>query len=249
MQELPLQLVGRFSGIEQKTQELRSMLKQTRLILSSTRDELSEHPEHSDDEELDRNDEQLHAHPSNMYEDIEFEIGCLTELRPSLQQNLISINNPTVQALHLPSVPFYVSGPAESYVSIVRDKYQQAENQLVERLGEANWQRHVRIRKRMASLDAPLEEEDVSSVIHPSSVFRDSALGSSVPAQTQYALSHASFNSSIAEGEKKSLSVPSWPAEAIAGKPFQCFICGLTLSNIKNRNAWKSVPALPRTRN
>jgi hypothetical protein len=41
---------------------------------------------------------------------------------------------------------FEVSGPAKAYVSNILDKFPSADIRLIERLGEANWQRHVIIR-------------------------------------------------------------------------------------------------------
>ena len=164
----------------------------------------------------------------------------LTQLGPIMEQNLIHAENARLQVSRPTIVPFSASGPAATYISLVREKYRFAQNQLVERLGEANWQRHLGVRNRMeASVDVHEELAIAKSVFRPYSAFHDSGIGTSVPAQTQYAPSHTSFQSSNAEGERNSLRVPATPVEVYERKPFQCFLCKSMLSNIKTRVDWK----------
>ncbi len=175
----------------------------------------------------------------DIFEELGLHTRWLTQLAPTLEQNLIHAENARYQTSCRRGVPFLVSGPAAIYVSLVREKYRQAQNQLVERLGEANWQRHVNVRTRMeASVDvpSPAEELAVAKSLFRPSAFHDSGIGTSVQGQTQYA---SSFQSSIREGERESLRVPATPAEVHDGKPFQCFLCKSMLSNIKNRVDWK----------
>ena len=154
-----------------------------------------------------------------------------------------------VEALLPPLVPFHLSGPAWKYVLLVREKYKNAEEQLVNRLGESNWQRHKMVRDRMEAIqrrtsddnearldDTPFynSRDDHYSAFRPYSTFHDSGIGTSVP---EDALSHTSFLSSNPEGG--SLRVPAAPEELGAGKPFQCPFCGDTLRNITNRISWK----------
>ncbi len=176
----------------------------------------------------------------DIYEELGLHTRWLTQLAPTLEQNLIHAENARYQTSCRRGAPFLVSGPAAIYVSLVREKYRQAQNQLVERLGEANWQRHVKVRTRMeASVDVPSPAEELvvaKSLFRPYSAFHDSGIGTSVQGQTQYA---SSFQSSNREGEHESLRVPATPAEVYDGKPFQCFLCKSMLSNIKNRDDWK----------
>ncbi len=228
---------GSIYGFEQ-IQELKSTVKQIKLILSSNMDEPSEDSDDCDDEGSVSSNDSHDADNYNVCEEIEFSTNCLTKLRPSLEQNLLNANRRNVLNMHPPLVPFCLSGPASFYVSAVREKYELAGNLLVERLGEANWQRHLRVRNRVDQSNIPAEEE-VGSIFRPISNFHDSGIGTSVPAQTQYAPSHTSFISSNTEEEKGTLRVPPLPAEAGDGKPFQCLVCGLSLSNIHNRVDWK----------
>lgn len=171
----------------------------------------------------------------DVLEELGLYTGWLKQLGPTLEQNLIHAENARLQVLCPPDVPFFASGPAAMYISLVREKYRRAQNQLVERLGEANWQRHVGVRKMEASVDDHDEMAVAKSVFRPYSAFHDSGIGTSV----QYAPSHTSFLSSNAEEERNSFRVPATPAEVHENKPFQCFLCKSMLSTIKNRIDWK----------
>ena len=138
-------------------------------------------------------------------------------------------------------VDFQVSGPARTYVINVRDRFANADSRLVERLGEANWQRHTALRTGMEQ-EAPETIGEPKSVFVPVSMFHDSGLGSSVPANSSYAItvaSHSSFVSSLAEDDTGVLRVPSTPKEVHEGRAFTCEICGHKLNRIKNRIDWK----------
>ena len=137
----------------------------------------------------------------------------------------------------------------------MREKFQQAQTQLVERLGEASWQRHRDVRQRRDQINNATEElpspavaegdgdgeQMPHSMFRPYSSFHDSGIGTSVPAQTTYAASHASFQSSNTEGGRTFLRVPPTPGEVSIDKPFQCCYCGNVLLKIKNRVDWKWV--------
>ena len=169
------------------------------------------------------------------------------ELGSCLKDNLRHTEAARNQSSNLASVPFAVSDPAMIYVSLIRDKFKQAHHKLVERLGEANWQRHRDIRDKMEKTELSPEERTklsgersiACSLFRPYSDFHDSGIGTSVPAQTEYAPSHTSFLSSNTEGEHASLRVPKEPPEAGAGKLFQCFLCRCVISNVRNRIDWK----------
>lgn len=201
----------------------------------------------ADDSDTDQDSSSDDGDTTSIAEELRLQTQWLTQLGPVLEQNLFSAQKARMQVSLPESVSFSVSGPAKIYVSLVREKYKQAQNQLVERLGEANWQRHISVRNSMkASIDvaeeisAPVEDSGVSrSLFRPYSTFHDSGIGSSIPSQTEYAPSHTSFQSSNTEGGRELIRVPATPAEVSDGKPFQCFLCKCVLSNIKNRVDWK----------
>ena len=235
-------------SLQKSIHELRFLVEQTKGI-ESNRD----HPATLNDsdwaDESDTNEENSSDDDENtdIVDELRLQTQWLTQLGPILQQNLVSAQKPRIQASLPAPVPFSVSGPAKVYVSLVREKYKLAQDNLVERLGEANWQRHISVRKSMEAstnvvedTTAPVESSAIArSMFRPYSTFHDSALGPSIPEQTEYAPSHTSFQSSNAEGERESIRVPTTPVEVTEGKPFQCFLCKCILSNIKNRVDWK----------
>lgn len=220
--------------------ELESVIKQGKLIRTGNQDDIPQNG-HDGDEEYDSGIEGSSDSGSyDISEDIGFNVTCLVELGPSLEQNLKKAENARAQQSYSTSVPFSFSGPAAIYVSLIREKFKQAHYKLVERLGEANWQRHKNVREKMEEKTNLARETGVaSSVFRPYSDFHDSGIGTSVPARTEYAPSHTSFLSSNSEGERVSLRVPREPSEVGAGKPFQCFLCRRIISNVKNRVDWK----------
>lgn len=144
------------------------------------------------------------------------------------------------------SVDFQVSGPAQTYVLNIHDRFANADSRLVQRLGECNWQRHVALRSNLEEskqmMPQDLVQETPKSVFVPVSLFHDSGLGSSLPAQSSFAAtiaSHSSFVSSFADGDVGGLRVPPTPLAVSRGIPFTCEICGHILSRIKNRVDWK----------
>jgi hypothetical protein len=181
-------------------------------------------------------------------------VKCLMDLLPSMENTL---NHPYAadgghdDNIVTTPVAFQVSGPAKTYVLNVYDRFAKADAHLVERLGEANWQRHVALRSALGQegvmLDStPGVQEVPKSLFVPISMFHDSGLGSS-HARSSFAAtvaSHSSFVSSLAENETGGMRVPSTPKEVFGNIPFVCDICGHLLSRIKNRIDWKYVPSL-----
>ena len=223
-----------------ETQELKSIVRQTRHIISGNSIEVLESGDGSGEESDSGAEDSSDAGSYDICEDIAFTTACLTELGPSLEQSLACAERSRLRSTRPPPVSFSMSGPAEFYVSLVREKYRQAPDQLVKRLGEANWQRHMGVRKRVGNTTSTIEEDlgPTCSVFRPYSAFHDSGVGTTNPPQSIQ--SHASFISSNTEGNQNSLRVPPVPAELIAGKPFRCHLCRQFLY-VKNRVSWKLV--------
>jgi hypothetical protein len=177
-------------------------------------------------------------------------ITCLMDLLPSMEDTLNYADQTNLDEQASAPTEFQVSGPAQTYVLNVYDRFAEADSRLVERLGEANWQRHTALRMGLeGQTETTLKvQETPKSVFIPVSMFHDSGLGSSVPAMSSYAAtvaSHSSFVSSLAEKDSGSLRVPSTPKKVSEGVPFTCNICGHKLSRIKNRVDWKYVAMHP----
>lgn len=172
---------------------------------------------------------------------------CLMDLLPGLERSS-RVHQQTPMKYIDPSPAFQVSEPASPFVSLVLDRFRKASPRLAQRLGEANWQRYVRLRARNGASDEDVHAHTDSiipySAFDPVSLFRDSGLGTTVAASSNYAMSsasHTSFASSLAAVNNDSLRVPDEPAEVALGKPFACAICGHKLYNIKTRIDWKYV--------
>ena len=188
---------------------------------------------------------------------LECSIDCLMDLIPTMEQSLAHLQSGGIQTKVSSRVPFSVSELALPWVQNVSDKFTNADNALIERLGEANWQRYMTLRAMTEQRNQSLGIADVvadniraiqifqtapQSIFKPLSLFHDSGLGSSVPTLPRYAVSaasHTSFLSSLADDGTLALRVPPTPVEVDLGNPFQCEICGHLLSNIKNRVDWK----------
>jgi hypothetical protein len=127
------------------------------------------------------------------------------------------------------------------YISHVRDKFPEADPEIINRLGEANWQRHQRIRNLAVNDASEVTKVDPAiSLFKPRSLFQDSALGSSLPTISGPAksdASHRSFASSANTAAGNSLRVPEMPITAL-GEAFKCPFC-LTLISCSSRIQWK----------
>jgi hypothetical protein len=186
---------------------------------------------------------------------------CLMDLLPSMEDTLNFATQAKDEGQSSSPLDFHVSGPARTYILNISDRFKKANSQLVERLGEANWQRHIALRnappQQSEGAAVVIEEAPKSafvpislfqgsgapkSVFAPISLFQDSGVGTSLPAQTSYAYtsaSHTSFVSSQADEEGGGLRVPPTPKAVSKGIPFSCELCGQMLSKIKNRIDWK----------
>lgn len=170
---------------------------------------------------------------------------CLMELCETMMRVGVRIMSTRTEDSGLVIEPFRVSEPAGLFVRHVGDKFPKADVNLVQRMGQANWERRERIREQMdvaSRTDQVYVNEDptiAQSVFKPTSLFHDSGLGSSIPTSIA---SHRSFASSLASNAKGSLKVPDAPAEVALGKPFKCDFCGHRLLNTRTRVDWKSVP-------
>ena len=191
----------------------------------------------------------------DLADDVQFHTDCLLQLSPTIKKCLSQSNRKSA-----PNTPFAVSTPASYYVRTVCDKFPNADMGLVERLGEANWQRHIRLRAigniYNDSHDNPgsgyCDKDNKvalaqtvfgkANVPEPQSIFHDSGVGTMESAGTTYApslKSHSSFVSSNAEVDRGSLRVPSTPPQVILGEPFVCEFCNETQYKILNRVDWK----------
>ena len=178
-------------------------------------------------------------------ERFKLQVECLMDLLPALDQNRSIATSYATKAFHSTgSIPITL-GPAYFFTSLVREKFPLASPSLTESLGDANWRRNSSIRatlERVASQPGR-NGTDLKYTIGRDPSFRDSGIGPSLAAQSEYAASvvasHTSFISSVADEEKGKLRVPKTPAEVAADVSFQCPSCGIQQHKIKTRIDWK----------
>ncbi|KAL9630799.1 MAG: hypothetical protein Q9164_006233 [Protoblastenia rupestris] len=97
-----------------------------------------------------------------VFEDLRLRTQCLVDLVPLLDQELVMAEKPSSRNASSKVAGCELSPSANYFVSLVRDKFKQAENYLVERLGEANWQRHKLLRKQLEDTTKDHVEEWIS---------------------------------------------------------------------------------------
>ena len=178
--------------------------------------------------------------------DMASHITSLQDLAPTLEQMLDEVDSSQTPGTDTVCPSFHVSEPARPFVLQIHDRYRSAPKHLVERLGEANWQRFARIRSQIDGCgenEKGNQAQDITcSTFQPVSKFHGTGLGTSMPAQSNCAFStasHTSYLSSHADARVGKARVPATPEQVAEGRPFECFICGQTLIKIKNRTDWK----------
>jgi hypothetical protein len=232
-------LIG--EGVEDLVRELRILLEKARILRENDLD--SEGVSDGDNTDLEGHEDRERL--SMSISSLATCTTCLMDLLPSMEDTLNFASQAKDKDESSHPLDFHVSGPARSYILNIFDRFSKANPQLVERLGEANWQRHIALRNGLAKeaeIVHVVIEEAPKSVFVPVSLFQDSGLGTSLPAHTSYAAtsaSHTSFVSSQADEESRGLRVPPTPKAVSKGIPFSCEICGQTLGQIKNRIDWK----------
>lgn len=140
-----------------------------------------------------------------------------------------------------------VSHEALQYVGHVREKFPEAHPEVINRLGEANWQRHERLRNISSMDEASIVHQEpavppitAKSLFRPQSIFHDSALGSSLRTASSRAesiASHQSFASTVDGAARNAKRVPQMPI-INWGEPFNCPFCLVSIS-CSSRIAWK----------
>lgn len=232
------------STISARKGQLESLLEKAELLPSA---------QENDNEDLspvDSDDEGSGCEVGNLAKKLKSPLRNLMDLTPLLERAFAQTLRPVQARLFTDIEPkFCVSEPAKHHVNLVRERYRQASEILVERLGEANWQRFVRIRRQMQDIENIPESAaafeptiDVQSRFVPVSKFYDSGLGTSLARISSMAASIASqssFLTASTDTKNAAFRVPATPVEVLDGNPFVCFICGTKLLHIRNRADWK----------
>ena len=176
--------------------------------------------------------------------DLRSRIQMILDLLPTLESTVEHQESLRHKHPHTKEPAFQASGPAQIYISLLHDNFPKASLQLKDRLGEANWQRHLNVRLRMEQGATHGHDDGLKSesMFYPKTLFHDSGIGTTVAARSQHApteASHTSYVSSVGQIEKEALRVPPTPSEVGLGEDFRCYICGHLQTKIKNRIDWK----------
>lgn len=174
--------------------------------------------------------------------DLQAYTECLSSLSSSIEFPAEDVNldyeeNPRVLT------EFQDRAAHQYYVDLISSRFPNARSNLVNCLGRCNWERYIRLQlaREVTTEEAPDPREEMglfskSEYNAPASRFYDSGLGTSIPAQSTYAYSIASFVSSRAESSH--VKLPPLSEEAKRGVPFVCDACNKRVQ-IRRTRDWK----------
>lgn len=166
-------------------------------------------------------------------------VDCLISLNPSLEQS--AKDDSKDQFGHFAVIED--RPPYLYHAELVESKFPNASRPLLERLGKCNWERYLRLQERreMIKDGENLQNEEIES----KSRFTDSALGTSMPAQSESGGSVSTYAetvvSSLAASSHQKL--PKLPREGRNGKRFICQVCNRVVA-IRYSRDWKYVNCL-----
>lgn len=218
--------------------EARSLRFRTGIIelIDESRDSVA-HDDHSrpinDEDGSDAEYDPTQPDLEDILEDLDTYTQCLVDLSPSLACPAMDSTtrgeatiNTTIQSRE----------PHQYYADLIGTRFPEAAADIVEQLGRSNWERYKRVSaERTANLQAPHPGKEALDEV-AASHFQDSGLGSSLPAQANYASSMTSYLSSSAGGDRP--HVPALSDKAKRGIPFTCDACG-KLIRVTNKRVWK----------
>ena len=139
----------------------------------------------------------------------------------------------------MPIAAFQISDPAHAYVSLVKDRFHNISEQLANRLGQANWQRHEEL--RLVASDVHIPSQPALSIAQ--TTFVDSGYQSDKSRLSLYATSvkshtsHSSFKSTGSAIDTGRSRVPPAPEAVRTGRE-PCPYCH-ELIKISSRVDWK----------
>ncbi|KAI3391730.1 hypothetical protein diail_6871 [Diaporthe ilicicola] len=168
-------------------------------------------------------------------EDLRVDTTCLLDLEPLLRSPILRTDAEPIAVWATKHVKW---SPHQPYSDKVSARFPQAGDDLVNRLGKANYERYLRCQEQKASNElARCPTDQTAPAVHDgaSSKFHDSGIGSSLPTTTS---SYAETVMSYGMGEGRKVRIPPLPSQAKAGLPFECVACGKSVK-ISTNSAWK----------
>jgi len=207
-----------------ETTDIATLLEEARCS-NSENTEFDDEANTSDESEVDFPTDSI----EEVLEDLKVGIRCLLDLIPSI---LWPIEDPEHRE-KVPKLDFLQERTAHQYYSdLLSKRFPEADPNLIERLGQANWTRYKRGQaEREANVEKETIDIDPSGSVYSPSKFHDSGLGSSVPARTTYA-------QSIVSSDGGSSRIPPLSQNAKKGEPFPCDACGRSI-RVKSDREWR----------
>lgn len=238
--------VSESAHVKQRCKELEYLIKRTRYIITNLREEFEELGS-DDNHDTDEDSASDVEDDSDPVRDLRRSISHLIELQPALQQNILRVRRARVEISCPSVVPSNLCDPASIYASLIREKYKDAQDYLVDRLGKSNWRRHKMVREHSERIirrhsgkvehvegRCPSLEDEGG---RPKSYEVDTSASIAVNVGSAL-LENPPLLSNI-EDEQGSERFPSVPEEVAAGRPFECRFCRKTLHNVKTYMDWK----------
>ncbi|RSM10829.1 hypothetical protein CEP52_003418 [Fusarium oligoseptatum] len=168
-------------------------------------------------------------------EDLKTDTMCLMELDPLLQSPVLDAEQPREEREK--SVAAMTSqdwSPCDTYSDMIGERFPEADDSIISRLGKANYDRYFRCQKEREYQAAIRAEQGIQQPPPASSIFNDSCVGSSIPSTGSYTETIMSYRG--AKGG--SVHIPPLPEGAEKGDPFPCLACG-KLIRAQNNSIWK----------
>lgn len=175
---------------------------------------------------------------SNMAATLATLADCLVCLNPSEQSAKDDYNQHSGHCTMIEDRPPYLY-----HVELIRSKFANASPSLLERLGKCNWERYLRLQERRETIKD--EEHLWSEEMESKSRFYDSALGTSMPAQSELGSSVSTYAETVVSSRAASShqKLPKLPVEGRMGKKFICQVCNRVVA-IQYSRDWKYVSCL-----
>ncbi|KAH4291592.1 hypothetical protein HBH64_190360 [Parastagonospora nodorum] len=128
--------------------------------------------------------------------------------------------------------------PEQAYANSISQNFPLAALAIVSQLGKLNWKRY----NHMIHLQQETAEQELqtNAMEKARTIFHDSGLGVSLPAQSEVGLNIAESAPSVVShrAQASHKRVPQLPAKAWSGEPFACEICNKQV-RFKQTKAWK----------
>ncbi|KAG8156624.1 hypothetical protein KVR01_013575 [Diaporthe batatas] len=172
---------------------------------------------------------------NGVLEDLRVDTTCLLDLEPLFFSPISRTKTEPIVVLDTTRIKW---SPHQPYSDKVSARFPMAADELVARLGKANYERYLRCQEQKYTNELGVMPSGQTASSVPdgaSSKFHDSGIGSSLPTTGS---AYAETVMSYGADEGRRVRVPPLPDEAKKGLPFACVVCGKCVT-ITTNSAWK----------